>query len=177
MKGLSSLLVPALPFVLLIACDDSTKSDDTGGGDDIEQVSPTEGSWEFFGTAWEDDDCNGESNLSEPTDFTIASFDGETYLMEVFFDTGDTLGEVECTHGGEDTYTCASITESFGETGYTIDLTGDYTLSFEDASTVSGSCALALDCTGAACDEVAATTNSGAFPCTSTLTFQAGATE
>jgi hypothetical protein len=177
MKGLSSLLIPALPFVLLFACDDSTKSDDTGGGEEIEQISPTEGSWEFYGTAWVDDDCNGESNLSEPTDVTISDVDGDSFQMEVFFDTGDSLGQVECTHGGDDTYTCGSVTESFGESGYTIDLTGDYTLSFEDASTLSGSCALALDCSGTACDQVAASTNSGSFPCTSTQTFQAGATD
>ncbi len=175
-----SRLLSLLP-VFLFACsgDKADGTDDTGGGDtnaEDQQITPLEGRWDFYGQTWQDDDCNGADNLNEPNKFNLSAFDGDTFLMEVV-DTGDILGEVACTHQGEDSYACGDIEESFQFGPATLDLVGVYAPQFSTEDAASGTVFLTLDCTGANCDTVAANTNSGSFPCTSTQAWSASFVE
>jgi len=176
MQSSAPVLFFLLPF-LAVGC---LSSSDSGGDSAAEEpaVTPLEGRWEFFGTGWQDDECNGTENVSEPTAFISSDVEEGSFKMKVYENASLVGQEVSCELGEEDTYTCGVITQEWSvSTSTTIYLEASTTMSFSDEGSAAGQTVLELDCQGSDCAEAAATGNSGVFPCNSTWTWSAGFVE
>ncbi len=176
---LKSSTVACLVSLLLWGAACGTSSD-SGGDSAAEEpaVTPLEGRWEFFGTGWQDDECNGTENVSEPTAFISSDVEEGSFKMKVYENASLVGQEVSCELGEEDTYTCGVVTQEWSvSTSTTIYLEASTTMSFSDEGSAAGQTVLELDCQGSDCAEAAATGNSGVFPCNSTWTWSAGFVE
>jgi len=132
-------------------------------------VAPLEGRWEFFGTDWEDDECNAVEYIVEPTAFITSDVEEDSFKMKVY-ENASLLGQqVSCDLGEEATYACGAITQEWSADSATmIYLQATPSMGFSDEQSATGEVEVVLDCQGSGCAQVATTSNSGVFPCSST---------
>jgi len=169
-----------LAIVSLVACDSSNK-DDTGEDSisvEVEQgILPQSGEWPIVTTGWSTDDCNAEEGLSLPTSILFAAVDSTSFMTTYFDDYGQVGNTTVCSYDTDDTYNCEGFTNGFSYTGMdaTISVTGGGPLSLASETEASGSGNFTMECSGTDCGEVATWTNSGSFPCITTLNWTAQA--
>jgi len=127
---------------------------------------------------WTDDDCNADEGLTTPTSLTVSNVES-SYFSVTIYDGEIRIGEGSstCTHEADDVYNCEELTHGFSYTDMdaSISMAGEFTVSVNSETTVSGSGVLLFQCSGADCDELATQTNSGSFPCATTLNWSAEA--
>jgi hypothetical protein len=169
-----------LAIVSLVACDSSDK-DDTGEDSisvDVEQgILPQSGEWPIVTTGWSADDCNAEEGLYPPTSILFAEVDATSFMTTYYDEYGQVGNTTVCSFDTGDTYNCEGFTNGFTypDMDATISLTGGGPLTLASETEASGSGNFTLDCTGSDCDTAAMWTNSGSFPCITTLNWTAQA--
>jgi hypothetical protein len=176
-----SIFVFALGCTSLLGCgsdsEKETGTDSTLVGDDV-GLSPQAGDWQMTTAAWVNDDCNFGAALAPPSSVTFADVTDTTFSPTMYDSKGMQIGEtrVECTYGGDNAYNCTGFGQTlvFTDNGI-LDMVGTDTITMNSETSVTGAAILTADCTGTDCGMMAATTNSGSFPCTSGLDWTAAA--
>ena len=175
-----SFFSAVIGLISLVGCDSSDK-EDTGEDSisiDVEQgILPQYGEWPIVTTGWSTDDCNGEESLIPPTSILFAEVDSTSFMTTYFDDSGQVGSTMVCSYDADDTYSCEGFVNGFSYTGIdaTISLTGSGPLSLASETEASGSGNFTMECEGADCSQVATYTNSGSFPCITTLNWTAQA--
>jgi len=159
-----------------VGCESDGKGE-TGTAVEDEGIQPQAGDWTINTTGWSNDDCNAEQNLTVPTSIAFSDVESSSFRV-TFFEDGVQVGSNSiCSHEGNDIYSCEEFTNGFSYTDVdaSISMAGLGTITLASETTASGSADFEMECEGADCSQIATYTNSGAFPCSTTLSWTAEA--
>jgi hypothetical protein len=175
------LVVTVLSCLGLVGCWTSKPFEvDTGDESDSETVEqhlqPQAGEWIVVTSGWADDDCNATENLSAPSSMTIADVESSSFSVTIY-DGNIRIGEGSstCTHAEGNLYNCEELEHGFSYTDVdaTMSMRGAYAITLTSETALSSRGGVGLECSGSDCDTVATYTNSGSFPCETTLNLTA----
>jgi len=174
-----SFVIAAIGILSLIGCGDESEKETADGstlvGDDV-GISPQSGNWPLTTANWADDDCNFEATLFPPASMSYENVTENSFSTTLFDQDGIQIGdEGSCTYSGDNVYDCVGFTNSLTFYTSTLDITGTATVTMNSETSVTGVAVMTADCTGSECDMMAAGTNSGSFPCTTSLNWTAAA--
>ena len=176
MRCSAAIFLGVLSFSVSGCGGASDSGGDTAG--DEPAVAPLEGRWEFFGTGWQDDECNAIEHIVEPTAFITSDVGEDSFQMKVYENASLVGQQVSCDLGEDATYACGAINQEWSVDSATmIYLEATPSMGFSDEQSATGEVEVVLDCQGSGCAQVATTSNSGVFPCSSTWTWSAGFVE
>ena len=167
-----SFLVAILCCLALSGCEVEVN----GSGDEL-PLQPQSGEWDIMTTGWDNDDCNADEGLTTPTSVLFDDVEETSFFM-TFFENGVQVGSRStCSHDSDDLYNCDGFTNGFtyDDIDATISMSGLATMDMTSETTVSGSGDFVLECSGDDCNQAATFTNSGIFPCGTTMNFTAEA--
>jgi len=171
--------IAALSCLSLIGCgadDDKDTAGDTDTAVEDHGVQPQAGEWTVVTSGWANDDCNAEEGLEAPSSITFSDVDATSFSV-TFYDQDVRIGDgsSRCTYAGDDVYDCEELDHGFTYTDVdaTISMTAVLAVTVTSETTASGNGELVLTCAGTGCDVVASGTNSGSFPCGTTLNWTA----
>ena len=169
-----SFIVTVVSGLSLVACGASGEEDSA----DVDSgIQPQAGEWTIMTTGWTNDDCNSSENLTVPTSITFADVDS-TSFRTTFFENGVQVGSNSiCSHDGDDVYSCEDFTNGFSYTDVdaTISMVGVGSITLTSETEASGGADFVMECEGEDCNVIASYTNSGIFPCDTTLNWTAEA--
>jgi hypothetical protein len=161
----------------LVGCDSDSIGDTAGEIETADLVLPEAGDWSILTTGYTDDDCGAAGWLLPHDAVTFSDVEESSFSMTLYLEN-ERIGEgsVSCSNTGETTYECEDMNHStqFSNTT-TISMVGKGTLTMISETSVSGSGALVLECSGNDCNQVAAMTTIGSMPCSTTLNWTAEA--
>ena len=177
MKRLS-LFISIFCILSVVGCGESVDSPNPNPVPQDTGIQPQVGDWPVITTGWTDDECNAAEGLSVPTSVTISNADSSSFSI-TFFD-GDTRigdGSLRCTYDRNDVYNCTNFTNSFSYpfTDALISIVGPGSVTVTSETAASGKGQFVLECEGSDCDQIATQSNSGRFPCNTTLNWTAEA--
>ena len=162
----------------VVGCGESVESPDPTPVPQDTGIQPQVGDWPVITTGWTDDECNGEEGLAVPTSVTFSNADSNSFSI-TFFNGDVRVGEssLRCTYESNDKYTCSNFTNSFSYPGFDglISIVGPGSVTVTSETTASGKGQFVLECEGSDCDQIATQSNSGRFPCNTTLNWTAEA--
>ena len=166
-------LVVVLSCSFLFGC---APSDDPGPEE--ERSEATSGNWTIVASGWSDDDCNAENGLVSPTSITVA--DVESSSFSVTYYNGDERlggGSLLCSHADDDVYDCEDYLDGFdyGVLDASVSITGAASITLTSETTATAVGDFVAECEGSDCGTAAMDTNSGEFPCNSTMNWTAEA--
>ena len=167
-----SLLVVLSSCLSLIGCVDEMSGSDAGI-----PIQPQSGEWYVMTTGWNNDDCNADEGLTPPTSIVFEDVE-ETSFFVTFFENDEQIGSRStCHHDIDDFYICDGFTNGFAyiDAGGSVSMSAVATIKMTSETTASGSGDFVLECSGADCAQAALETNTGAFPCGTTLNWTAEA--
>ncbi len=177
------LSVAVLSSFLFVGCwtgdkIDGDTSDDEGTDTEDAGIQPQGGNWDIITSGWTNDDCNATEGLQAPSSLTIADVSASSFSVTIYdgdIRIGD--GSTTCTSVGDDIYECDEIKHGFDYTDVdaSISMSGPISITLSSETAAAGKGDLVLECAGSDCDEVAGYTNSGSFPCGTTLNWTAEA--
>lgn len=149
---------------------------DSGSEPEETHLQPQAGDWNIVTSGWTDDDCNAAENLQAPTSMSIANVDSSSFSVTIYdgdIRIGD--GSSTCTHTEGNIYNCDELKHGFSydDIDASISMRGGYTITLTSETALSSRGGLVMECTGADCDTIAGYTNSGSFPCDTTLNLTA----
>jgi len=174
-----------IAFLTVWGCGSSDKDDTAGGADGTTEATtettggilPQAGDWAIVTSGWANDDCNAENNLLTPTSIRFADVESTSFRNTYFDSQGQVGNTILCSHESGDSYLCEGFTNGFSYTDVdaSISVTGVGVVLMTSETTASGSGDFVLECSGSDCGQVAGITNSGMFPCGTTLNWTAQA--
>ena len=176
------LAVTVLSCLGLMGCWTASKFESDTGDSETEaeeaHLQPQAGEWSVVTTGWADDDCNATENLQAPSSMTIADVEPSSFSVTIY-DGGVRIGDRSstCTHAEGNIYNCDELEHGFDydDVDATMSMDVTFAITLTSETTLSSIGGLVMECSGSDCDTIAGYTNSGSFPCDTTLNLTAEA--